>query len=199
MYLIFDVETNGLPPIREKVNSKNYKKWPRIVQLAYALYDENRELIQLYDTIIKPDGFIISEESSKIHGITTEIALKKGIDIKRAIENFFDVLDRSKYLICHNFDFDYNAIISEYYRNNIKRESKDERQKICTMIETVNFCKIPHRGYGREKYKWPKLMELHQILFNEEFGMAHNALYDVKATAKCFWELVDKKIINLNN
>jgi len=39
--------------------------------------------------------------------------------------------------------------------------------------------------------KWPKLKELHFNLFNECFN-EHNAIDDVKATARCYWKLINK-------
>lgn len=55
------------------------------------------------------------------------------------------------------------------------------------MTSSTNLCKLPS-PYGNG-YKWPQLPELHNHLFNCSFGNAHNALYDVKACAKCFFEL----------
>ena len=39
----------------------------------------------------------------------------------------------------------------------------------------------------------PKLIEMYEILFDEKFSDAHDASYDVNATAKCFFELVRKE------
>lgn len=38
-------------------------------------------------------------------------------------------------------------------------------------------------------FNGPILQELHNHLFNEDFDGAHDALADVKATARCFFEL----------
>lgn len=59
------------------------------------------------------------------------------------------------------------------------------------MKASTEFCKIP----GPYGYKWPKLEELYKILFNESFN-AHNALDDIRATARCFWELKNKNVIS---
>jgi DNA polymerase III epsilon subunit-like protein len=53
------------------------------------------------------------------------------------------------------------------------------------MQESTAFCKIP----GPYGYKWPKLMELHQKLFNEGFDGAHDAMNDVLACGRSFFEL----------
>ena len=59
------------------------------------------------------------------------------------------------------------------------------------MERTKNICKI-EGNYG---YKWPKLQELHQHLFSEDFLESHNSDADVTATAKCYWEMKKRKLI----
>ena len=63
--------------------------------------------------------------------------------------------------------------------------SAAKKNKICTMKTSTNFCAIS----GYYGYKWPTLKELHYKLFGFDFEDAHNALSDVLATGKCFWEL----------
>ena len=60
------------------------------------------------------------------------------------------------------------------------------------MLHSTNYCKIPR--FNRE-YKWPNLTELHKKLFDCDFENAHDALSDVKACAKCFFELKKQEII----
>jgi hypothetical protein len=77
LYLFFDTETTGLPK-NWKAPISDLNNWPRLVQLAYLFYDSTGNLISKGDFIIKPEGFIIPLDSSKIHGITTERALREG-------------------------------------------------------------------------------------------------------------------------
>lgn len=74
MYLFFDTETTGLPK-NWKAPVTDLNNWPRLVQLAY---DSNGNKISGGDFIIKPEGFSIPTESSRIHGISTERALRAG-------------------------------------------------------------------------------------------------------------------------
>jgi len=53
------------------------------------------------------------------------------------------------------------------------------------MQAATNFCEIP----GRYGFKWPSLQELYGKLFDESFDGAHQALVDVRACARCFFEL----------
>ena len=91
---------------------------------------------------------------------------------------------KSKYLIAHNINFDSKVTGSEYIRN-LSRNPLADLEHFCTMESSTGFCKIP----GRFVYKWPKLSELHQKLFGFDFEGAHDALADIEATAKCFWEM----------
>ncbi|MDR2775998.1 MAG: 3'-5' exonuclease, partial [Tannerella sp.] len=73
MYLFFDTETTGLPK-NWKAPVTNVDNWPRLVQLAFLTYDNSGEKIAAGDFIIKPIGFVIPSDISKVHGITTERA-----------------------------------------------------------------------------------------------------------------------------
>jgi DNA polymerase III subunit epsilon len=63
----------------------------------------------------------------------------------------------------------------------------------CTMLSTTEVCKLPGRYIGR--HKWPTLQELHKFLFEEEFSGAHDAMADVRALRRCYYELLERKLI----
>jgi len=191
VYLFFDTETTGLPrswnaPVTALDN------WPRLVQLAYMAYDGEGGLIAAVDTIVKPQGFTIPVESSRIHGITTERALAEGRDLGSVLRDFKALLDPARYLVAHNISFDEKIIGAEFLRNGLP-DIPAAKHKICTMHSTTEYCAIP----GPRGYKWPKLTELHRKLFNADFSEAHNAAADIAATAKCFWELKEQGIIKI--
>ena len=48
-----------------------------------------------------------------------------------------------------------------------------------------------------ERFKYPKLWELHKKLFDEYFIWAHDAMTDVEATLRCFVELAKTWIIKI--
>lgn len=189
MYLFFDTETTGLP-INWKAPVTDLNNWPRLVQLAFLIFDAQGKELERGDYIIKPNGFIIPKESSNIHGITTEKAIDEGKDLKMVLEIFDNHIKQSNFLVAHNLKFDEKIIGSELLRNNFAN-SLSAKKGICTMESSVNFCAIP----GLYGYKWPKLSELHLKLFGENFEEAHNAAADINATAKCFWALKEKGII----
>ena len=189
MYFFFDTETTGIPR-NYKAPASDLKNWPRLVQLAWLLFDEQEHEISSAEYIVKPEGFVIPSDASKIHGITTELALRNGINLQSVITAVEENITRASVLIAHNMQFDEKILGAELLRANHPNvvESKERR---CTMQSSTNYCRLP----GQYGYKWPTLQELHMKLFNEPFEGAHHALTDVRACAKCYFELKHLKVM----
>lgn len=189
MYLFFDTETTGLPrnwkaPITDSNN------WPRLVQIAWLVFDIDGNRVDTQEFIIKPEGYTIPADASRVHGITTSIALDKGVELLTVLKAFNQEIDSASTLVAHNISFDSKIIGAEMFRKKLNTNFNN-KQSICTMEASTNFCKIP----GNYGYKWPKLSELHMKLFGKDFEEAHNASVDIEATARCFWKLKEMKII----
>lgn len=184
MYLFFDTETTGVPK-NWKAPLEDFDNWPRLVQLAYILYDNDGKEVLKKEVIVKPEGFEIPIGASNIHGVTTERANKEGKDLLEVLKDFYEVAKQANVLVCHNYAFDSKVMGVELLRNGLVNIVA-ERGSICTMLKSVDVCKIKG-NFG--KFKWPKLDELHIHLFGEDFKGAHNAMADIQATAKCFWEM----------
>jgi DNA polymerase III epsilon subunit-like protein len=183
MYLFFDTETTGLPK-NYKAHVSDLNNWPRLVQLAYLLYDRDARLISSKNFIIRPQGFVIPADSSRIHGITTERAMIEGVALTAALSDFHSLARQCTHLVAHNMSFDENIVGAEFLRNGMTNVLASKR-KVCTKELTTEYCAIP----GNYGYKWPKLSELHYKLFKTNFEEAHDASVDITITAKCFWEL----------
>lgn len=190
--LFFDTETTGLPK-NWKAPVHQLDNWPRLVQIAWQVYDSNGNLLEEHDYVIKPVGFIIPSGASAVHKITTEKALEIGSDLLTILNIFSSSVNSCDLLVAHNYSYDYNIMGSELLRNGLEN-SLYEKEHTCTKNASTEFCKIP----GPFGYKWPKLEELYKILFDESFN-AHNALDDIRATARCFWELEKKKVIKITD
>ncbi|MGF1637205.1 MAG: DNA polymerase III subunit alpha [Cyclobacteriaceae bacterium] len=191
MYLIFDTETTGLP--------KNYNaphtdldNWPRMVQIAWQLHDNTGKLLSAESMIIKPEGFTIPFNAEKVHGISTERALKEGLPLAEVLGKFAEDLQKTQWLIGHNVTFDLNIVGAEFVRAGMETNMW-ELTVLDTMLTSTDFCALPGGKGG--KFKWPSLTDLHKKLFNEGFDDAHDAAYDVAATAKCFFGLITHKVV----
>jgi DNA polymerase III epsilon subunit-like protein len=189
MYLFFDTETTGLP-VNWRASVTDVNNWPRLVQLAYLYCEADGNVLMSGDYIVKPEGFLIPQIASGIHGISTERAKIDGVLLRDVLQQFEKLIAKAEILVAHNMSFDEKIIGSEFIRAGMPNALSSKR-KICTMERTTDFCAL--KGpYGN---KWPKLTELHYTLFGSGFEEAHNAAVDIQATAKCFWELRRRGII----
>lgn len=191
MELFFDTETTGIALFKEP---HTHKAQPNIVQLGAILSDEQHVYAKL-SAIITPQDVMpewtISEEVTKIHGITEQMIRKGGIPTIDMLLMFKNMLDKCTTMVCHNIAFDKKMMQVASVRGGVLGEVVLEaigtKPTYCTMERSTNLCKLPGSWAG--KYKWPKLVELYKFLFNETLEGAHDALVDVMATRRCFYEL----------
>jgi restriction system protein len=193
-YLVFDLETTGLP------NSMNappddFENWPYIVQIAWMLFDNEQKLIE-HKTFYVKQSVEIPKSATAVHGISTQLMLKKGIGPSTVYSDFIKVLKNTEYLIAHNIAFDVPILHCDFLRNDLEWKFPKNRM-LCTMKTGTRFCKIK-RNDG--SYKWPKLTELYQKCFYPGYSVSflhdpasghnlHNAQIDAAMTAQCFFFL----------
>lgn len=205
--LYFDTETTGLPfkpadPERYG-RTHNANGYPRLVQLGWILTDGNDRVLSEHSCLVRPEGFTIPDESSFLHGITTERASTEGAPLLDVLHLFSEDVLQADVLVGHNIDYDVRVVEGELRRKNqtAALEKLSGMSVIDTMKTTVEFCAIPFpEGQPRKydtgcDYKYPKLRELHFKLFGTEFENAHDALADIRATRKCFVELEKRGFI----
>ena len=189
MYLFFDTETTGIP--RDyKASVSDLKNWPRLVQIAWLLTDQQANEISRAEYIIKPEGFVIPADATKIHGITTELAHRNGAALPTVLAAVAVAIKKAKVLVAHNTRFDEKILGAEFLRFGCPN-LVETKKRTCTMQSSTNYCRLP----GPYGYKWPTLQELHTKLFEEAFEGAHRALVDVRACARCYFELKRRKIV----
>ena len=190
MILFFDTETTGVPK-NYNAPSSDLENWScRLVQIAWILTSDNGTTLSQGNFIIKPEGFEIPQAATDVHGITTETALEVGEDLKKVMYYFLGAAKCADVIVGHNISYDMHVAGAELIRT-WGKDYIESIPTICTMKSSIEFCAIPGK-YGN---KFPKLQELHKKLFGSEFDDAHDAMADILATQKCFYELVDKQII----
>jgi len=204
--LVFDTETTGLPQTKI-LSPDTLNEWPTIVQFSYIIYDLSlNNIIESKDYIVKvPESILISEESTKFHGITNEISSKKGILIDEILNEFFYYLRDVDWIIGHNISFDINMIKVELLRIIYNKKLTSQQLKAykydlhyitnyknvcCTLHDSIKFCNIQAIDkFGKPYLKYPKLIELHQKLFDSSPNNLHNSFNDILVTLRCFMKL----------
>ena len=196
--LFFDTETSGF--INKALPASDpAQAWT--VQIGAILASMEEELDQM-NVIIKSNGRKMNPFAEQVHGISSERADIEGIEEFEAAEQFGLLLRQADLVVCHNFDFDWNYVVHMMERNldvlsDMARSAFYlDLPNFCTMKDKkiVKFCGLKNKA-GRPK--WPKLIELHNILFEEGFDNAHDAYADIAATKRCFFELVNRELVQL--
>jgi DNA polymerase III epsilon subunit-like protein len=190
--MVFDVETTGLPPAKS-VTDKNYVRYPRIVQIAWMVFDKEMGEIKERSYIIRQSRKIPAASIS-VHGITDDIADQKGVDISMVLEEFIEDVRRVDILVGHNVNFDKNVVISELMRANINDFLMRSKETFCTMLNLTEYCAIEKYDGS---YKWPSLKEAFESLYPLYLGddLLHDALSDVRICAKCLDAMWRKEIV----
>jgi hypothetical protein len=187
--LVFDTETTGLPKTisfnnyypPEKIE---YYNSSRIVQIAYIILDQDNIEVKKFSVIIKPDNFLI--ENAHIHNISQEEAEKEGMSFKDMISIFYEDLKTCDTLVAHNLNFDRNILLSECYRYGLTQVAENIllKKQYCTMIEGK-------KRVLEYNYKYPRLVELYQHLYNQDWVQLHDALDDAIKCKQCYLKLLE--------
>ena len=171
MNLFIDTETTGLP--RGRVQ-------PRIVSIAWIVADAPTQHRSLKSMIVKPHGFLIPDEVSAIHGITTDRARREGIALDAALGQL--ALDVKTYkpqrVVAHNLGFDRPIVEAEYRLLGLD----------CALGGLDGVCTV-----ALSRGRWPnqpaKLGDVYRRLFGVPLEGAHDARNDVSACMRIFFAL----------
>jgi DNA polymerase-3 subunit epsilon len=191
MILAFDVETTGLPV---KGQPPEHPGQPHIVQLAAILLEDSGRERASVCLIVKPDGYVISDKVSAIHGIDMGIAKTCGVPLVVAMGMFSNMCKLAATHIAHNAEYDELCILAAFHR--VKRPcpplnircTKDMSSPLLNLPPTE---KMKAAGFGN-KPKAPSLAECVRFFFNEEIDGAHDALVDTKCCARIYLEMLKR-------
>lgn len=192
---VFDTETTWFGNKKEK----DLNKQPRIIQFAGILWELKNWIFteeKRINILVNPK-IPIPYASSQVHNIY-DIDVKNAQNIEDVIDEIMSYINKPDIIVWHNVMYDENMIKLELKRLMVEYKYRP-KQIICTMNLSIDFCKLAKKNIKSAWYKRPKLWELHKKLFNEYFIWAHDAITDVEATLRCFIELVNLWVINIEH
>lgn len=199
MIMVFDIESNGMI-LNYSSPPEDFNAYPRISQLSYQIFDLNFNKVKEFNQYVLPIGWTFLDEPFFRENADINKNFELGKPIKEVLNELISDRLKCTHMVAHNITFDAKVIRSEMVRNGFTQEFTGK--KICTMNKSKKFCNLPPtekmKAAGMNFPKSPTLTELHNILFKCNFDAAHDSMGDVSACAKCFFELVKLKIIEIN-
>jgi DNA polymerase-3 subunit epsilon len=173
IYGCFDTETtqlinNSLIPLKDQ---------PRVVEFCMIAINDEGQIVRELEFLCYPECKI-SEEASKITGLTDEI-LKQHPPFSARIDDVIDIIGSIDKVVAHNLPFDMQMLNFEGQR--CKKEIKWPKRRVCTVEATEHY-----KGYRLG------LNALHEHLFGAGFDSAHRARVDVEALVRCSVELIKR-------
>ena len=193
MILCLDSETTGLPDWKSPSDADHQ---PHLVQLAMVLLEDDFTERAHVSMIIKPEGWVIPQEVTDIHGISHAMAEAVGVPEKLAARLFGSMLyTTGAKAVGHNVAFDLRIMRIALLRAGYTKEQLDSKkpETFCTMGSSTHLVNLPPTAKmlsaGFNKPKAPKLSECIEHFFGEPMVGAHDAMNDCRASLRIFRHL----------
>lgn len=181
--LVFDTETNGLP-ISWQADVSDISNWPRVIELAWELFDGTGKTITKRSSMVIPDGWTLPKDGFwEEHGYDMETLALEGELMPDVLNSFLASVQLADVMVAHNMSFDYPVINCEMLRYG-KRAKRVKTY--CTKLESADICGIKD-GHGQNK--WPTLGEAYAFFTGKEPLGAHHAAADVQMCKEVYLHL----------
>ena len=171
--IVFDTETNSPNP-REA----------RLVTAYLGLMNPEGEILIEREWLIRPDGYVITEETTAIHGVSHEHALEDGVPVADFFREFIHILTTKNGtpIAGQNLVFDLTVMDHEF-----RRAFGDSETAMLALLEgrpVLDSLVLDKHLYKfrRGNRKLITLAEVYGIPFTEE--EAHNADFDAKTAGR---------------
>lgn len=201
--IIYDTETTNLPlraPKGHQPIASDHPDQPHIVELGLILCNDDGTEILSWGNIIRPDGWVIPEETVKIHGVSQEHALADGVPEHHAVACFVMALQstyKPTVRVCHNPYFDEKIMRIAMLRAGFERGWIERLTNTCPTFDTcrasLKLVNLPPTekmmARGMKSPKPPSLEEATKHFFGTQVADAHSALGDARACARLYFEL----------
>lgn len=167
--IVFDTETTGLV----NLEAADLSAQPHIIEFAgIKLDDQTLEEQERLSLLLDP-GFSISEEITKITGLTT-LDLEGQPSFAEEFATIAEFFLGERTMVAHNLAFDKDLLRFELMRIGRELSFPWPYNQLCTV----------EASYGIKNHRL-SLTALHKHAFGTEFKGAHRAMNDVEALVSC--------------
>lgn len=179
VYLVFDAETGGVLVHED-----------RIVQWFMATADKDGNLLDSWLWYINP-GVAISEEATAVHGLTNLWLEKRGREPHEAFNEIRLIFLENMDLIhvAFNMAFDLSILDAEFKRHGVSETFGHHMRDKARLVDAIVIDRH-HDKYRKGKRTLEAQANHYGVPFDPE--AAHDARYDVEATAKVTVKVLEK-------
>jgi DNA polymerase-3 subunit epsilon len=184
--LFFDVESTGLLDFNVDLM---HPTQPRVCALAAVLTDNDGNIIDEMDVLIKPEGWDIEPGAAAVNNLTKEICEERGIPMRLALDRFNEMKANCQVRVGANVSYDKRLMAREAIINDMVHNS-DGLESVCVLQLARPYAQIPN--VGKKGFKTPKLTEAYKALIGEDMPNAHGAMGDVRGAMAVYFHIMGK-------
>lgn len=191
---VLDTETTGLPEWKLPSGSPEQ---PHLVQLGVIIADKfTGQEHETLDLIIRPDGWVIPQETIDVHGITQEMAMDLGVSEKLAVEMLIEMRG-DLHRVAHNKTFDQRIIriaLKRYFGEDIQEKWAVKEDFSCSMMMAKPIMQMQKANAkpGSKAFKPPKLEEAVPYFTGKDLVGAHTAIADARGCKDIYVEMIKR-------
>ncbi len=182
-YLVVDCEASGLFAWDQPADAPGQ---PRVAQIGLIFVSHDFKIEAEHEFLIKPEGWEMSEEASKVTGLTTEYLKDHGGPIADALALYNAGIDARRVVVGHNVDYDKKCLRAENRRSGFDDRYMQTRS-LDLMAATRNIVNALDK---RGRIKNAKLDEA-CTFFGIDQPSAHSALADAHSAYQIMLKLVE--------
>ena len=186
-YIVIDVETNGTyvykyPKGHELAGQPYPADGPgqaRVAEIGIIYCDDDFNVEREYHAYIKPNGWEMTPETTKINGLNTDFLMQEGIPIVDALKVYHDAILSGRVVVAFNVQFDAKALRGESRRAGLD-DLFEDTYNTCAMRSAMNL-EPKVQKLGEKKGGFPRLSDV-AAHFGIPQEMEHSALDDARVT-----------------
>ena len=185
-YVIVDLEMCKVP---KAVRSSKYHWSSETIQIGAVLVDDNLEIIDEFNTFVRPEYGWIDDYIRRLTGISS-YNVKGACGMKEALERFVDWIPEDA--ICVSWsNNDEKQIRHEMESKNI------ENSRLDILLEQWQDCQktFAEKMNTQRQYRLSEALVAADIMYDEN---THDGLVDAKNTALLFIKMVKEPVLALN-
>lgn len=178
-YLFFEAEIDGFPsihPVRDI-------RYPRIVKLTWAVFDEDGTLLKIHDHLIHRTGGV-KKQTFKLTGINDQLLKIQGEERDEVYSLFFNDLKTADYIISYDLEFELKILENEIGEWGVNEHFLDSKKRCLKLIGTSAIELSKQENEFEMSFN-----RLHQFLFEEPFIDRRTPYSEVFAMARCYFEI----------